>query len=55
MKRLYCKFERIGGVLSGAIVSLAAVAVILLGFMVLAPAMGSLIRDSDSAAVHSPV
>ena len=42
MKRLYCILERIGGVLSGALMSLAVVSVVVLGFALLAPVMGHL-------------
>lgn len=42
MKRIYCYFERIGGVVFGAIALVAALALLLLGFAALAPAVGIL-------------
>ena len=40
MKRLYCKFEKIGEVAAGAVLLLAAILLCLFGFVTLAPVVG---------------
>ena len=42
MKRLYCWFERIGGLVSGALMVLVALGLLILGFAALAPVAGLL-------------
>ena len=42
MKRIYCLFERIGGLVFGALMVLAAIALLILGFAALAPVMALL-------------